>query len=347
MPSGYVFAHQAPPIRDEEIGDAIGHELRGARQRSGADLYDIADLLRIKPSYLYALENGDYDAIPGMPYVLGFLRSYADHLGLDGQKLARRLKSGEPAVSKPLPSAYRVAPRQESRPYALVVLATLVLASAGYGAWTYLSGQLEPAANLIAEAPLDPPWAEQPNSVVATIGSPASPSALPPALSATPPPPQAMASAQPAEVAAVAEPSLEVAAATAHADAQGPATNDPALLASTNAAAVPPAVVDEGRPNPGVGAAVASEARVVLIATEPAWIQVRSTDRQFSRSRLMEQGEHFPLPERTDLALWTGNAGGLQVMVDGTELAPLGPRGAVLKNIPLDPAGLKARFAPQ
>jgi cytoskeleton protein RodZ len=108
-----------------------------------------------------------------------------------------------------------------------------------------------------------------------------------------------------------------------------------------------PVAADTGRPDPGVGAALASEARVVLIATETSWIQVRSADRQFSRSRLMQAGEHFPLPDRSDLALSTGNAGGLQVMVDGSQLQPLGARGAVLRNVPLDPSALKARTIQQ
>ena len=50
-------------------------------------------LAKIRPAYLAALEEGDLAAMPGPAYATGFLRSYADHLGLDGADLASRLKS--------------------------------------------------------------------------------------------------------------------------------------------------------------------------------------------------------------------------------------------------------------
>ena len=70
----------------------IGRRLRDARQERGEDLYDIADYLRIRPAYLFALEEGDFGATPGRPYALGFLRTYADYLGFDGQDLVGGLK---------------------------------------------------------------------------------------------------------------------------------------------------------------------------------------------------------------------------------------------------------------
>ena len=346
MPSGSASLHATGSFSDDDVGRAIGQELRVARQRSGADLYDIADTLRIKPSYLFALENGDLGDLPGLPYALGFLRSYADHLGLDGQKLVRRLKAGEPAAGQRSELAYPVHVREEGRPYGLVALALMVLAGAGYGGWTFVAGQVDPEVDLVAEAPFDAPTAV-PSTPDPEIAAAADSSSTP--LDPPPVAPATTGTSVPGAVdlAGAAPPSGDTVADAGISTAPAGGVVADNVLPVQDAAPVSPAAVDEGRPNPGIGAAIASEARVVLIASETAWIQVRSADRQFSRSRLMEQGERFPLPERTDLALWTGNAGGLQVMVDGTELAPLGPRGAVLKNVPLDPAGLKARFSPQ
>ena len=45
------------------------------------------------PSYLLGIEQGDLTALPGRPYALGFLRSYADYLGFDGDDLVDRIKA--------------------------------------------------------------------------------------------------------------------------------------------------------------------------------------------------------------------------------------------------------------
>ncbi|WP_027133043.1 helix-turn-helix domain-containing protein [Geminicoccus roseus] len=326
----------------EDAATLIGRELRAARQRRGEDLYDVAELLRIKPSYLFALEEGDHGTMPGLPYLSGFLRSYADHLGLDGQRLVRRLKAGRPASMegttgmRPMP-----VPREERRPLLVAVLAALVLAGSGYGGWSYLSSQISTPVDIVDEEPPSPP------PVVVTTPQPTELAIVPAPVA---PEPSAQPETSLAAVDAPSPPADAVAVVEGGAFQAGGATEvaigiSPAQPAAVAQAPAPP-VADE-RPAMGVGAAIASEARVVLVATEPAWIQIRSADRQFSRSRLMEAGERFLLPERTDLALWTGNAGGLQVMVDGIELAPLGARGAVLKNIPLDPAALKARSVPR
>src|SRR5690606_38797488 len=105
---------------------SIGRELRALREQRGEDLYDVADLLRIKPAYLLALEQGDHARLPGIPYAHGFLRSYAEHLGLDGQKLVRRLKAAgavPAAPAAPAAPAFRVPTAEERRPTMVVALA--------------------------------------------------------------------------------------------------------------------------------------------------------------------------------------------------------------------------------
>ena len=59
----------------------------------GEDLEDVAEYLRIRPSYLDALEQGDLSAMPGSTYALGFLRSYAHYLGFDGDELIAQIRS--------------------------------------------------------------------------------------------------------------------------------------------------------------------------------------------------------------------------------------------------------------
>jgi cytoskeleton protein RodZ len=85
------------------------------------------------------------------------------------------------------------------------------------------------------------------------------------------------------------------------------------------------------------------EVRVILRARESSWIQVRSESRDYVRTRTLQPGDTFLVPNRSDLALWTGNAGGLEVLVDGRPIAELGGRGVVVRDVSLDPEQLLAR----
>ncbi|MEO8714133.1 MAG: DUF4115 domain-containing protein, partial [Acetobacteraceae bacterium] len=58
--------------------------------------------------------------------------------------------------------------------------------------------------------------------------------------------------------------------------------------------------------------------------------------------RVLRAGETWPVPAQPDLVLTTGNAGGTLLIVDGVASAPLGPPGAVRRDLPLDPDELKA-----
>jgi cytoskeletal protein RodZ len=66
---------------DEEQAP-IGVRLREARMRQGLDLADCAAATRIRERYLIAIEDGRFESLPGPAYVSGFVRAYADHLGV-------------------------------------------------------------------------------------------------------------------------------------------------------------------------------------------------------------------------------------------------------------------------
>src|SRR3954447_12065598 len=63
----------------------IGTSLREARQRQGLDFPQLESATKIRGKYLRALEEEQFDQLPGQTYVKGFLRTYADLLGLNGQ----------------------------------------------------------------------------------------------------------------------------------------------------------------------------------------------------------------------------------------------------------------------
>ncbi len=85
-----------PVISMEEIGKT----LRDTRERLGLTLDELARMTRIRKARLEALERGELDSMPSQAQARGFLRNYADALGLDPDALLAQLGSGQAAVSR-------------------------------------------------------------------------------------------------------------------------------------------------------------------------------------------------------------------------------------------------------
>lgn len=66
----------------------IGATLRDARNRRKIGLSEVEAAIKIRVRYLQAIENEEWDALPGGAYTRGFIRTYAQYLGLDGERLA-------------------------------------------------------------------------------------------------------------------------------------------------------------------------------------------------------------------------------------------------------------------
>lgn len=72
---------------------SVGEILKRARLQMNMEIEPVGAQLNIRPELLEALEANDYDRLPGKVYVVGFVRTYAEALGLDGDKVAYLLKS--------------------------------------------------------------------------------------------------------------------------------------------------------------------------------------------------------------------------------------------------------------
>ena len=78
----------------------IGSSLREARERRGLELAAVEQDTRISARSLRALEEERFDLLPERVYALGFLRTYADYLGLDGQQFVDELSSRLPLADE-------------------------------------------------------------------------------------------------------------------------------------------------------------------------------------------------------------------------------------------------------
>ena len=70
----------------------IGERLREARMRQKIDIADVEAATKIRAKYLRALENEEFGLLPGPTFVKTFLRTYAEHLGLDAQLLVEEYR---------------------------------------------------------------------------------------------------------------------------------------------------------------------------------------------------------------------------------------------------------------
>jgi cytoskeleton protein RodZ len=97
------------------VDTGIGPTLREARNRRKLDLAAVEAAIKIRVRYLQAIENEEWDALPGGAYTRGFIRTYASYLGLDGDRLADdyRRAAAEPSGGRvpkrvePVPTGMR------------------------------------------------------------------------------------------------------------------------------------------------------------------------------------------------------------------------------------------------
>jgi hypothetical protein len=83
----------------------------------------------------------------------------------------------------------------------------------------------------------------------------------------------------------------------------------------------------------------------VIRATSDSWTQIRDAAGNVVFSRILRPGESYNPPDREGLNLWTGNAGGLDIRVDGRLVPAIGRVGFVQRGVPLDPVRLIAGTA--
>ena len=122
----------------------IGSSLREARLRQDLDFPELEERTKIRPKYLRALEDERFDILPAPTYVRGFLRSYAEALGLDGQPFVDEYNSrftvGEddaPLRARRVPPPRRDRGPRQSRLAAVALVAIAVATALVIAAWKF------------------------------------------------------------------------------------------------------------------------------------------------------------------------------------------------------------------
>jgi cytoskeleton protein RodZ len=329
----------------------VGAMLRDRRKELGHEIQQVANQTHIKLSYLKAIEEGRRRDLPGAAYTIGFVRTYADFLGFDGNRLVTdfhaqlagaRQRPGQAAAGTP------EAPRSTVSPV-LIAGAVLALAVIGFFAWGYFSdgSNSGPSTEEVEDAPTDEAApedaAEDAASDTATAEDAGAGDVA--ATESTGAAAAPESSAAPAEAPAPAAGS----AAPAAAPAAQPANQGADQVASAPVEdQVPPAESEAAEPSnqdpeqvQQAAAAEGATGKVVLRARLESWVQVTNEKGESIFSRVLRAGETYTVPNEPNLVMTTGNAGGIEIMLDGKKLKSLGSVGLVRRDFPLDPKKLK------
>ncbi len=285
----------------------IGEELRSERERQGLTLDDIAYRTKIPVRSLEAVEANAFDRLPGLVFTRSFVRLYAVDLDLDAESLVARLPRVD-IETAPLPDP-PARPGSDSwdprMTAALVSMVWLITAGvAGTGAWYYYNHY---GRNLLATVSAAPAPVFAKSTSHATEPTPA------PATFGEP------VSGEPA----AAPPTSSVAPKS---DA---APIKPAPLNTANAAN---ADFDSNRP-----------VQVILTARDVVWVQI-SADGRTAFVGTLQPNDTRTVSADDQVKILTGNAGGLDISLNGKPLDPLGPKGEI-RTVRLTAAG--PQFAPR
>jgi cytoskeleton protein RodZ len=180
--------------------DTVGQDLRKARQRKGEDLAQASQALKVRKGYLEAIEESNFEGLPGRTYTIGFVRSYADYLGLDADDCVDRLKAEIAGREDDKEGKPTLAPPTERKlPPGAVIFGFVLLVALLYGIYYLIAAasrmQSEPVApvpaRLSAEAEpqpaAPPPVVPAPETATDTAAAPPA-APIPDASAATLPP---------------------------------------------------------------------------------------------------------------------------------------------------------------
>ncbi|MEE3081022.1 MAG: helix-turn-helix domain-containing protein, partial [Pseudomonadota bacterium] len=123
-------------MSDDLKNKSVGSLLRQARLAQKRKLTEISENLRINHEHLKALEEDNANGLPGLAYAVGFIRSYADHLGLDAEILIAQYKSQASGISNGLD--FPVTEDDYELPSFIIVSGLLVVSTIAYLFWAFL-----------------------------------------------------------------------------------------------------------------------------------------------------------------------------------------------------------------
>ena len=302
-----------------EKENKVGLLLKEMRNKQGKSFAEISQDLCIRQSYLEAIENSDYNNIPEYPYGIGFIRSYADYLGLDGNNIVKMYKEEAEADFRKKHPYYVMEPQVEatvqSKKYLLISLVAIIVLYAAWNAYNTITWSTEeqeetPAAETLAST----------NTVVEENNE-----EFPLRVED-----YSMVEETPAN-------EVEQTTENAMAEVSTPAAeqeNAPQQITMTNASFEEPAKQEETslpkeeknvtKEEPKAEVAKPGKSGLTVNVLKETWIEVKN-DKTLYISKVLQAGDSYTLPKANDLKLSVGRADGVEIMYKGKKAYEVSP----------------------
>ncbi len=272
---------------DDNTVSKVGNLLKEMRQRKGLKIADIAKKLCIRRCYLEAIEESNYKEIPDFPYGIGFIRSYADFLGLNSSNIIELYK--EETNSRQDKDIYVLEPQTEATvPNKKYLIISLVAIAAIYAGWHAYS---QKAADVV----------EDDNAVVSadTIQIEAATGDMPLVVG---------------DYSSSADVDIQQPTENTSSNVSGTDENT-AQVVMTEASFTEPEAQQQTAPKTDVEAITPQEGVVIKVKAE-TWIEVKDQNKLYL-SKVLMPGDTYTVPEGNGMILSSGKVDGVDVYING------------------------------
>ncbi|MBI78240.1 MAG: hypothetical protein CMM53_10760 [Rhodospirillaceae bacterium] len=341
----------------DEITREFSLAFRDIREKSGRDLFEVANDLRIREVYLQAIEEGRFDQLPGPTYATGFVRAYATYLGLDVKEVMQcymevtNQDNGLKSLSPP-------SPINEARlPTTFVLLIAAILAASTYGGWYYLTIYGQSSQKLVSELS---EYSPELSALDKKTNGNKLPRVTKPSLSNNIKNSNKIIKKELNSKVQLKK-GTEKNAVQKNSKWSAELNNKIFLEKKTKVLPIPKVDFKENKnfqngsnqiTNKKIKIGILenkkrlfnkntkqsnSKYRIVLIAKMTSWVELRDSAGTRLISKILKKGDEYKIPNEAGVTLTTGNAGGIDVLVDGIKIEPLGGIGVVLRDIRMDP----------
>lgn len=309
----------------------VGEILKRTRMHYGQSPEDIESNTRIRAHLVIAIEENDPETMPARVYAIGFIRSYADYLGLNGEKMVELYKAQvvseqEAATSKTRKNKKPNMDDHNGAPPWVLILTILVGLIAG-GVWLNSSQQereiLIKIPNEVVSAQADEEASVPEQGAPVKEAAPVTDKKI--SVNDIPPVPEMLKNK-------IFGDDDELSTESDTAPEQGNTNSEENDAVSTE--------TEQKAPQKGVG-----KGDIILNIMENSWVEIRDSGGKRILSRVLNAGDQYYVPSRPDLTISLGNAGGVHLEIDGVKLKALGDEAQVKRDIPLDAEYLKKNFA--
>jgi len=291
-----------------EVFRDVGQTLTTARREHNLSISQVAAKIHIRQRYLSDLEEGRLSDLPGRVYILGFVRTYARFLNLDGEELVRRLNI--------LPNLLDHERCQVPAPMSLEEVEptfTVVMVSVGIVLSVIIGGYI--FLRLYAKEPVFDELSLTKETIIQPTEEKSSPDI--------------------SEEKGLVESLFEESSSFNKTEENVKETSEDQLSANAEASISQSTPLITAQDQSKIGSSVLAK-KVILKAVETTWVEIRDHENHVLFMKVLQPGEEYTLPDKTGVRLSTGNAGGLEIFVRDRKLPLLGRHGEVKRDIMCD-----------